>query len=106
MGTTAVLSEVVAGACCLLQATSVSAIAITESTRMGILYGQKRRARSLACQGGCHQISLESGRLGLDDEGMNIGFHQVPHRRIDEPVAGERRQAPKRFSDNAHPEMA
>jgi hypothetical protein len=37
---------------------------------------------------------------------MNIGFHQVPDRRVDEPVAGQRRQAPKRLRDYAHPEMA
>jgi hypothetical protein len=37
---------------------------------------------------------------------MNIGSHQVPDRRIDESVAGERRDIPERIGNDSHPEMA
>jgi hypothetical protein len=37
---------------------------------------------------------------------MDIGLHQLANRRVHQPMALERREAPEGFGDNTHPEMA
>jgi hypothetical protein len=49
---------------------------------------------------------MVSGLPGLDDERMDIGLHQLPDRRIDQPVPLERGAAPKRLGGNADTKMA